>query len=591
MSLREMEIYVRYICTHGLVTKPNAKRCHESPPLPFGLIVEAPLGLQLCFQQRSHGSTSTSRGSEVFQFGMMNPAGAAPLDEAHVDNCRSIKLPTFFRSDPNLWFMQIELMFDCNRIRSERQRAGHIVSVLDYEIVQTISDLLSANPPLERLYTSIKERIITNFSVSPEKELRSILRGEILTDGKPSLILSKIRHLSRGRCSEEIIKAVFLDHLPENCRAILALSEVEDVRRLAQVADKIMANTSSTESTVSAVSTESEVLKKIDALTKRIDEISFKSQPRRDSRSRSFSKNRDKSRNRSGHSRDKSRDQSRDKRHDGSDISLLPADGRSKRRPADYVLYAANNSLINTYGERRLSLNLGLRRPLKWNFCVASVPYAIIGADLLAHYGLNADLRNRRLIDTQTGLGSICVLGLDSLNGISTVNKSKSYAKLLAEFPSITGLEQSSGVAARGVFHQIETTGFPVSERPRRLSSDKLVFAKKKFMSWMDEGKCRPAKDQWASPLHMAPTKDGGYRPCGDYRRVNAQTIPDSYPVPYLQDFTSNLHGRTIFSKLDLHAAYNQIPVAPEDIPKTAITTPFGSFEFLVMTFGLRNAA
>lgn len=107
----------------------------------------------------------------------------------------------------------------------------------------------------------------------------------------------------------------------------------------------------------------------------------------------------------------------------------------------------------------------------------------------------------------------------------------------------------------------------------------------------MDEGKCRPARGSWASPLHMASKKDGSYRPCGDYRRLNAQTIPDSYPVPCLQDFTSNLFGKTIFTKLDLHAAYNLIPVAPEDIPKTTITTPFGSFEFLVMTFGLRNAA
>ncbi|CAL1680862.1 unnamed protein product [Lasius platythorax] len=106
----------------------------------------------------------------------------------------------------------------------------------------------------------------------------------------------------------------------------------------------------------------------------------------------------------------------------------------------------------------------------------------------------------------------------------------------------------------------------------------------------LQQGLCRPSKSSWASPLHLVAKKNGDWRPCGDYRKLNDITEPDRYPIPFLQDCVQFLHSAIIFSTIDLVRAYQQIPVK-EDIPKTAIITPFGLFEFPVMTFGLRNAA
>lgn len=118
-----------------------------------------------------------------------------------------------------------------------------------------------------------------------------------------------------------------------------------------------------------------------------------------------------------------------------------------------------------------------------------------------------------------------------------------------------------------------------------------LKIAKSEFNNMLKLGICQPSSSPWASPLHMAKKKNGQWRPCGDYRRLNAQTVHDQYPVPHIQDFTQTLSGKRLYTVLDMTKAYNQIPIHPDDRPKTAIITPFGLFEFNVMTFGLRNAA
>jgi len=148
-------------------------------------------------------------------------------------------------------------------------------------------------------------------------------------------------------------------------------------------------------------------------------------------------------------------------------------------------------------------------------------------------------------------------------------------------FPKPSGMEWNTYSRLRA----------PLFACPRRLPLGRFNIACCDFDRMQKQGICRPSSSSWASPLLLVPKKDSSYRPCGDCRRLNSVTIPYRYPLSYLHDFTANLTEKTILTKLDLVCAYNQVPITAGDVHKTAVTTPFGLFEFLVMSFGLRNVA
>ncbi|GFW76091.1 retrovirus-related Pol polyprotein from transposon opus [Trichonephila clavipes] len=277
----------------------------------------------------------------------------------------------------------------------------------------------------------------------------------------------------------------------------------------------------------------------------------------------------------------------------GSEICVIPpSPTMNKSRQSNFSLFAANNTKIPAYGMVRKELNLGLRRPFIWTFIIADVSYPIIGADFLKHFNLLIDLKKKRLVDVETSLFTSCVFSniVQPSHTILTVDANISFKNILSEYPDLSNPSLISKSASHGTVHHIITTGPPVTARPRRLHPKLYDAVKVEFEFLLAQGIIRPSKSPWSSPLHVVPKSDSTVRPVGDYRQLNSVTEFDSYPMPYLNDFAHALHGKKIFSKIDIFKAFHQIPIAECDIPKTAVTTPWGLYEYTHLCFGLVNA-
>jgi len=242
------------------------------------------------------------------------------------------------------------------------------------------------------------------------------------------------------------------------------------------------------------------------------------------------------------------------------------------------------------FGSRTISLDLSFCK-FTWTFVLADVNRPMLGADFFCSNHLLIDVYISHIIDATT-YESVPVSRDDTpapgLNACA-VNK---FLDILNEFPSVTHPQFFTGDVKHSVRYFIPTSGPPTHAKACRLSPDKLAISRWEFAEMERLGKVRRSSSAWASPLHMVENKaPGAWRHCGDYRCLNNMTTHDWYPVPQIQDFTSQLKGNNVFSKIDLVHGYNQIPVAPEEVLKTAVITPFGLFEFHRKPFGLKNAA
>ncbi|CAN6716285.1 unnamed protein product [Malus baccata var. baccata] len=194
-----------------------------------------------------------------------------------------------------------------------------------------------------------------------------------------------------------------------------------------------------------------------------------------------------------------------------------------------------------------------------------------------------------------------------------TAQEEEKLLRVLKEFKSALGwtLADIKGVSPTTCLHHIflEEGAKPTREAQRRLNPPMMEVVKKEIIKLLDCGVIYPISDsRWVSPVQCVPKKSGvtvvanaenelvpqriqtGWRVCIDYRKLNATTRKDHFPLPFIDQMLERLAGYAFYCFLDGYSGYNQIVISPEDQEKTTFTCPFGTFAYRRMPFGLCNA-
>ena len=153
----------------------------------------------------------------------------------------SIKLPPFWRNDPEVWFAQAEAQFATRNITAESTKYSHVIATLPTEVAQDVRDIL-INPPSTDPYTTLRKKLIARTTESEQRRVQMLLTEEELGDRKPSQLLRRMVQLvGDQQLDKGILKQLFLQRLPQNVRLILAsTSESLSLSDLADLADRII---------------------------------------------------------------------------------------------------------------------------------------------------------------------------------------------------------------------------------------------------------------------------------------------------------------------------------------------------------------
>ena len=171
-------------------------------------------------------------------------------------------------------------------------------------------------------------------------------------------------------------------------------------------------------------------------------------------------------------------------------------------------------------------------------------------------------------------------------------NQRQIIEKLVMKYEPIFEYDEEKNGRIGSVKHNIiiKDDQEPIAQKRYRETTEKTKFISEEVDRLLAADKIRESWSAWASPVTLAGKKSGKYRFCIDYRKLNAVTKPDAYPLPRIDELLEKYETAKWFTSLDLSAGYHQIEMEEQDKEKTAFICSKGLFEYNVMPFGLRNA-
>ncbi|XP_037043632.1 uncharacterized protein LOC119079679 [Bradysia coprophila] len=206
-----------------------------------------------------------------------------------------LKIPPFWKKNPQLWFIQLEAQFTTTNITTEQTKFNHIVGVIESDILDYVSDIVLA-PPARNQYQAIKARLIKQFTATDQQKLKALLEELTLGDMRPTDLLRKMKALACKKVGDEFLRTLFLQRLPTTIHTFLATS-VAPIEELAQLADQMFEVTQSSSVSVQEVSSPSNDL--LDGLVNVVHKLEDKVETLTQGFRRSWNSSGQKSRNRS----------------------------------------------------------------------------------------------------------------------------------------------------------------------------------------------------------------------------------------------------------------------------------------------------